>query len=356
MKIENVASPTPSAPTPPAGQSARDRAIAKLTQATSPAAGTPEQAQATPVANPNAVSAEELTALSTSKGQSDTSEAPAQSDEATKTPETEAKAKEPSDPLSQHYSTLARKEKQLRAKVQAQDAAFKAREDALAAKEATILAREQEYQTQYVRKDRFAQDPMSALEEAGMSYDKLTEAAMNQPQDSQTRQYIARLQADMEAKIQAITAKQEQQAKAYEDTQTRAYKQAVEQIRSEAKTMVASDPEFETIQATDSVNDVVDLIERTFKEEGYVMTVAEAAKQVEDYLVEEAMKLAKIKKIQNRLQPKQAAIEPAKQAVEANNPKQTQPIKTLTNAVSTNRPLSAKERAILAFQGKLNKN
>jgi hypothetical protein len=68
---------------------------------------------------------------------------------------------------------------------------------------------------------------------------------------------------------------------------------------------------------------------------------------VEDYLVEEALKVAKISKISKKLQPAaQPAAEPIKQPA----------AKTLTNAMGTNRPLSAKERAVLAFEGKLNKS
>ncbi len=98
--------------------------------------------------------------------------------------------------------------------------------------------------------------------------------------------------------------------------------------------------------------DVVDLIEKTFKEDGILLTEDEAAQQVEDYLTEEAYKLANLKKIQKRLQTSSASTSTsATPAKSAETPKQSQPMKTLTNAVGTSRQLTSKERAILAFKG-----
>ena len=62
------------------------------------------------------------------------------------------------------------------------------------------------------------------------------------------------------------------------------------------------------------------------------------------------MKLAQLKKIQQRLQPKS---QPSAQKQESSSKQQDQPIKTLTNSVGVARSLTAKERAILAFKGEL---
>lgn len=352
--------PSVSAPTPttnsPATNDARARAIAKLTAAPAPAIN---QSQAAPVLNPTAVTPEEMTGNTHTpeeKGQFDTTEA-------TKTPILpEAKAEEPAkaadpatDPLSKHYSALARKEKQLRAKVQEQDAAMRTREEAMAAREAAIKAKEQEYETGYIRKDSLKADPFSSLQEAGLTYDQLTEMALQNPQDARLNAAVDKVRTEVQAQIKAMRDEQEKANKAAQDERTNQYKQAVEEIRTETKRLVYTDPEFETIKAANAVDDVVDLIEQTFKEDKILLTVQEAAKQVEDYLVEEAVKIAKLKKIQSRLHPKQestAAAASPTQAVEASTPKQPQ-MKTLTNAVGANRPLSAKERAILAFKGDL---
>jgi phosphopentomutase len=119
----------------------------------------------------------------------------------------------------------------------------------------------------------------------------------------------------------------------------------------EASSLVKNDPNFEAIRASGkgAVKQVVQLIERTFDQDGILLTVEEAAQAVEDHLVEEATKLTRIGKIQQRL---------AANAKTAQKPVQTtgqspQASKTLTNTMSTARPLSARERALLAFKGEL---
>ena len=75
--------------------------------------------------------------------------------------------------------------------------------------------------------------------------------------------------------------------------------------------------------------------------------------KVEEYLVEEAAKLARLSKIQQKLAPPQA---PQKQAETS----QQQGLKTLTQNLTTgNAPkkltdAERRARAMLAFQGKLN--
>jgi len=113
---------------------------------------------------------------------------------------------------------------------------------------------------------------------------------------------------------------------------------------------MAVDEQYELIAATGSIDDVVELIERTFTEEGRLVPVEEAAQAIEDYLAEEAYKLSKLKKIQQKLAPSAQAKPEQKQTEQPKQP-QTQ-MKTLTNAVGTQRQLSARERAIAAFEGK----
>lgn len=321
---------------------ARARAIAIMTGGTN-------QSQSNPVSNPTSVSPEEMSAVSSSsepqEGQTNTNESVSEDLAAPET--TKAAPKE--DPLSSQYAVLARKEKALRAKSQAQDAALRQREEAIAAREAALSAKDQEYKTKYIPKDRLTQDPWNTLQENGISYDQITQLALNPPaqQDPATKAAMQMLQDE----IKALKDAQEKTSKIHEESQSNAYKQAVAQIRNEAKSLVSSSPEdFETIHASGSVDDVVDLIEQTFKSEGVLLTVEEAAKAVEEHLVEEAMKYARLKKIQQRLTPTTSSA-PSKSPDGNNASKQPQTLKTLTNAVGTSRQLSVRERAILAFKG-----
>lgn len=333
-------------------QDARSRALAKLV--------TPNS-QESPVLNPNSVSPEEASLVMRSQesespeasqeGQEIISESQVESSaEEAKSEVTEKKA-ESEDPLSKQFAQLARKEKAIRAKMQeikAAEAAIKAREQAL------LQPKQSPQQDDVSLKDRLAKDPLKALSDMGLSYEKLTELMLGNNVDPEQQARMAEVEA-LKAEIQAIKQAQENSVKSYEEQQKQQYQQAINNLKMETKSLVSSSEEFETIRETGSIDDVVDLIEQTFKQDGILMTVEEAAKAVEEYLVEEAIKIARLKKIQSRLMPKQEAVkQPASSPQpQASGAPQKQGMKTLTNSVGASRPLTAKERALLAFEGKL---
>jgi hypothetical protein len=259
-----------------------------------------------------------------------------------------AKPEDPKRPLSAQYAQLARKEQAIRAK----ELALKAREDALKSQETQRSAPQAPSQDDVISKAELAKDPLGVLAKLGLSYDQLTQQAMNAPSPEQIAQQ--QLIDELRAEIRAVRQGQDDTKKAIEESQTQAYKQAVNQIKNEVKSLVASDPEFETVKETGSVDDVVELIQKTFEEDGVLLSVDEAARQVEEYLVEEAMKLQKISKIQKRMQAMSTAPQGTpsqQQSSNASKPSGTP--KTLTNTMGTSRQLSAKERALLAFKGEL---
>jgi hypothetical protein len=295
-----------------------------------------------PVSNPSQIAPEEMSAivpktqeLEPEVGQSDKIEAA----------ETSAEPKTEVDP---RMVQLARRERALRAKAQQQEQAFKAREAALAAREAELSSKDQTYKSGYIQKDLLKTSPLQALAEAGLSYDEITQAVLNQqPSDPRVEATISRL----EAKIRQLEEASEEGKKTSVNQQEAAYQAAVKQIKADVSKLVSSDPNFETVKATNSINDVVELIEETYKKDGTLLGVEEASQMVEDYLLEETLKLTRIEKIKKRLgqnaQPAQA------QKVQQPQTKQPPTMKTLTNAASSTRQLSAKERAILAFRGEL---
>lgn len=304
---------------------ARERVIAKLS--------TPEPTQTTPVQNPSKVSPEEMGAVKAPETrQNDSIEPPK---EATTTPKTEE------TPLSAQYARLARQEKAIRAQVQAlktERDAFKAQQDALQPKPETRNSND------YIPKDRLIKETLAVLAEQGISYDQLSQQALSAPTQAEIVQQ--QVIAELKAEIQAIKDGQEKSQKNIEETQKQSYTQAVNQIRTEAKRLISSDPNFETIQGTGSVEDVVELITKTFQADGVLLTIEEAALAVEEHLVEEAVKIARLTKIQKRLQPATPA-----EAPKAAGSQEKSQIKTLTNAQGVQRQLTAKERALKAFKG-----
>jgi hypothetical protein len=320
-----------------AALSPRDRAIQAF-QAS-------DQAQKTAVLNPSRVSVEELSAIKSptkpsNNGQPTTSEA-----QTTAAPD-ETKPAVVEEPLSSQYAALARKERAARAQAQARDAEFKAKEAAFKIEQEAFKARELEYQSKYVAKDSFQADPLKALTDAGMSYDQITEMLLNQQAQPTNPVYDNKL-AQLNAKIAELEAKTASASKLIEDRDVQARQQAVSQIAADVNKLVFTDPAYETIKNNNQGKEVVRLIEETFDKEGILMTVEEAAQAVEDELVEQIyLAASKSSKVQKRLQPVSALLAQKQSAPSSNNQ-----LKTLTNSVSSNRQLSARERAILAFKG-----
>ena len=327
-EITLVNTPMPISSTTSNASDARSRAIQQLMGST-------------PAVDQNNVSAEEMGAIKApsqgqDSGQNDTSEASQAS-----------KSEDP--PLSQQYAVLARKEKALRARAVQQDQALRAREAALQARETELTSKAQQDLSNYISKDELKRNAYGKLTELGLTYDELTQQAI--ASQSPEAQYYARLREEMQDEIRQVREEQAKSRQTFEEQQTAAYQQAVNQIKSEVNQLVKTDPSYETIKATGSMRDVVELIEKTFQEDGTLLTVEQAADAVEDYLVEEALKLAGTKKVQSRLgsMKSQSSSTP----VASGQSQQANQMKTLTNAVSNTRPLSAKERAIAAFKGQL---
>lgn len=236
---------------------------------------------------------------------------------------------------AERFNQLARKEKSLRAQ-------------ARQLQEQKRQLDEMQYKAQSQQDDwkpRLKTDLVGLLAEAGMTHEEAANALLNaRPEDMQMRQ--------LKAEIQSLRDAQNKTVSEAEASQKRAYDQAVKQLTREVNILVGSNEAFETIQATKSQDAVVALIERTYKEDGILLSANEAAQQVEDYLLEEALNVSKLKKVQSKLSPPVEQI-PAQKTQQV----RSEPTKTLTNAISQMSSSSlAKDkrmRAIAAFQGQL---
>lgn len=345
--------------------SARDRALkafmgasggsATISEAAADTAVETAQSENTPGDAPVSSEPAAVEASSTDSGQIlEGVEAPAQSTPALDAAPPEEPPQKTEDPaLSRQFAQLARQERAMRQKAQQQEQALKAREDALKAREDALGI---DRNDKYIPKDRLKQDPLSVLSEVGLSYDDVVNQVLNQqPQDPRMQAMIQRL----ESEIAELKSDRDSFRKSSEEQQQAQYQAAVKQIETEAKKLIYTDPAFETVKAMNATADVVELITETYNKDGILLSVEEAAQQVEDYLVEEALKLAKLDKIQKRLKP-EVASKPAQsqvaqktQAASSSNQGQTPQMKTLTNQNSTSRKMTARERAIAAITGQL---
>lgn len=344
VSVKDAPAASNSTPAPSQPMSSRDRAIAAMQQPAAPAPGTP------PINNSN-VALEDYAAAQPPKAPESSNNNITETPQSTQpAPEATPPVEEPAPALSAKYAQLARQEKAFRAaqmKFKADQAAFKAAQDAAKAPAPTLYD-----SSKHIDRDALKSDPFKVLADLGLTYDQLTAQAMNAPTPEQvTLQNTINALNDKIAKLEQA---QDKVNKTFEETQTQSYQQAVNQIRSDVRRLVDSDPAYETIKETGSINDVVELIEKTFKHDKddygnpVLLTVEEASKLVEDELSDRLYTYAsKINKVKQRFTPSPtpAATKTDKQPHQET---QQQQRPTLTNAIGTTGKLSAKERAVLA--------
>lgn len=259
--------------------------------------------------------------------------APEAVEASTETQVTEQKAPQV-DQSQERFAQLARKEKALRAQ-------------ARQLQEQQRAIQEQQAKAQSSWKDQLKTDPLAVLAEAGLTHDQIAEMLLNsRPDDIELKRIKAELKAIKDSQQDQFTKIQEQQKAAYE--------QAVKQVSREVNQLVSSNEAYETIRATNSQEAVVELIKQTYDEDGVLLSAEEAADMVEEYLTDEALSLAKLKKVQSKLAPSEAAPSDS-EASQVQKPQIT--TKTLTNTVTaSSKPLTNKDRrarAIAAFKGEL---
>lgn len=230
---------------------------------------------------------------------------------------------EETKPLSPQFAALARQKRALQVK----EREIAQREAALANSQGTTPGG---YQAADIKAD-----PLGVLQAAGVDYNQLTEAILANPIDPKI--------AALEAKIKAL---EEGVTKTFSDRDSITEKQVMAELRRETDRLVAEGDAFEMIRETGSQSDVTDLIHEIYKTEGEILDVREAAALVEDELLKEAEKIARIKKLQGRLSA------PQDMAGDGNKAPQQRTVNTLTNRDGARVPLSRRERAIAAFHNK----
>ncbi len=210
---------------------------------------------------------------------------------------------------------------------------------------------------QYLPKSRFKEDPLGALSEAGLDYQSLTETVLNQPNANDPT-----IRA-LHNKIKAMEERDAAREKQAQESQTQQYEQTKKQMFNDVKLATNGSPDFELIEKWGAHDLVVEKIEQSFEETGTILDIAQACKDVEEYLITEALKVYETNKIKERLKPKPevaqapaAATAARKQADTINvTPKQ---LNTLTNRLSQEQPQRTSEkeriaRALAAFKGEL---
>lgn len=236
----------------------------------------------------------------------------------TETPQTTA----PKDDFEDKFLRLTRKERALQ----------QAQAD-LKAKQAEIDKMKAEYEEVINRKNNWKQNPYDFLNFAGVSYEQLTEAMLNdgQPVDKLT---------EIERKLQMLEEKEskEKQAKQLEQEKALAEQtqRAIDAFQSELANFIeASD--YELVKLNEGQELVFEIIQQDFQQKiadgktPEIMKLELACEKAEKWFEERLEILKKSKKVQSLFQPKEEVPE-TKSSFQApvNSPRQSV---TLTNSM-----------------------
>lgn len=192
--------------------------------------------------------------------------------------------------LPPQVSALARKEAAFQAKVQA----FEAEKKSWAEKNAPPVARA------LPTREETLKTPSKLFEQIGLSQEELTAAYLAEQNGIDPTQQAIQGLEDKFTKLEA--KQQEDQAKT---TQT-----IIKQYEAEIAKLVDSDPEYEVTKAKKAHGHVLQHILDTFSEDGDILTVEQAAKEVEEAILADAVLTASLKKVQAKLVPPVAAQDP----------------------------------------------
>lgn len=215
-------------------------------------------------------------------------------------PATAVEAKKPDDtatpPASDRARWFATMAKREQARVQ--------REQALKAREKATVEREKALADREAKLAGAKGAPLEALKAAGLTYDDVTQAQLNDGKPSaeliaqQAREEIAALRAELAKKDEAQVTEATTQAQQAKDA-------ARKEFYAEAQSFAERGAEtYELLNTFKPYHLVAQAIEAEHQKTGKVLTYAEAAQKVEDALRAEVEKSLSTKWFQSRSQPK----------------------------------------------------
>lgn len=234
------------------------------------------------------------------------------------TPEVvEAPAVEATQPLSPQFAALARQKRAL----QLEKAEFEKSKAGFTDAQSLV--------------ERLKLNPLSVLQENGVTYDQLTEAILGGQQGNPEI-------LELKAKIKALEEGVDSKFQSQEDRQEEA---ALTEMLDIAESLAKEGDTFELIRERDAYDQVLKLIHSTYKKTGRVLDVSEAMTTIENQLLSDAEKFAGLSKVRSRLSPPVDPLQP--------QPKPA--MRTLTARDTANPAMSRRARAIAAAMGTLRK-
>lgn len=182
-------------------------------------------------------------------------------------------------------------------------------------------------------RERLKSNPLVTLLEEGVTYDQLTEQIL--ADQSGVNPQIAELKAEIKALKEGVD-------KTLSDREANTEAQVIAEMTREAQELVSQGDDYELVRETGNVPEAIKLIKEVYKREGKILDVSEALSLIEDELINESLKVANYKKVQAKLQPQPQQIVGGQRQM-----------RTLTARDGVSMPLTAKQRAMAAFNGTL---
>ena len=208
----------------------------------------------------------------------------------------EAREPEKSDDFSRKFAALSRREKEIRAKEAEYDKRIAELEERLGS-----FGKKPEPEPELPIEYRLKKDPLRALEDMGLSYDKLTELALNDGKltpEMQMRLMREELEGDYKKKFEELENRLIEKEKSDEQ---RRYDDIQRGFQNEIEDFVESNADrYELIQANEANDIIYDVIEEHYNDTGRILDIEEAAEAVENYLEEEAEKIFKLGKFRSK--------------------------------------------------------
>jgi len=208
----------------------------------------------------------------------------------------EAREPEKSDDFSRKFAALSRREKEIRAKEAEYDKRIAELEERLGS-----FGKKPEPEPELPIEYRLKKDPLRALEDMGLSYDKLTELALNDGKltpEMQMRLMREELEGDYKKKFEELENRLLEKERSDEQ---RRYDDIQRGFQNEIEDFVESNPDrYELIQANEANDIIYDVIEEHYNDTGRILDIEEAAEAVESYLEEEAEKLLSLGKLRSK--------------------------------------------------------
>lgn len=187
--------------------------------------------------------------------------------------------------------------------------------------------------------EKLKSDPMSVLQEHGVLnpefYNSLTERLLNEQQGINPE-----IQATIQTLKEEIKTLKEGVDKSFQTREAQQEEAALTEILYEAEALAKEGDAFELIREQDAYDKVLRLIHKTYKDTGRVLGTTEAMNRVENELLAQAEKLARLGKVQSKVSPQPPQLQP-----------QQRQMRTLTARDSVAPTLDRRARAINAFNG-----